>query len=426
MLVFVWAASLSFSLVSAAAPPVAASLVSRAEVPASPAGTKEERAVDAAGYYAQGDYVPAAQAFEALMRDYPHDKKFVFNASASRYGAGHHAHAVALMRAYLDLPGLTEEDRQDAETQLREAASHVAPVLVSVALAPGGPGKIGLVAQYVPVGAGEARPDLSFPARPEGPTKIELDPGDWLIRAEGEGYAPSEVRLEVAKGDRHTLTLQVALAPRPFVAELRGVEPAGGGSPAKDVPLKISRRATLGMAIGGGVAAAAGIVMIGAGTAKISNVETCDAASATPCLLDMAGGLRTRGVGSMVFGAGAGLITGGVTWLIHDPRKRRVAWIAEAAIGGVGLIVGMVVVPLATRNFNIENRLIGVGDWGGFYDRHQASAGNAVGAALVGFGAGALISASARLALQRRHMSRVQVGGMAGRGQFGLTLSGRF
>lgn len=425
MLAFVWATSLSFSLVPVASLPMLSLVVSQAEAPASPAGTREERAVDAAGYYAQGDYVPAALAFEALMRDYPQDKKFVFNASASRYGAGHYAHAVALIRAYLELPGLTDEDRQDAETQLREAASHVAPVLVSVALASGGSGQIALVIRYVPGESGEARPDLSFPARPDGSTKIELDPGDWLIRAEGDGYAPSEVRLEVSKGDRHTLTLQVALAPK-AVAKLHGVEPGDVGSPAKDVPSKTSRRATLGLAISGGVVAVAGIGMMGAGGAGVREAETCDAASATQCLLDMAGGLRTRGIGSMVFGAGAGLLTGGMTWLIREPRKRQVAWIVEAAVGGVSLIAGMVLVPLATRGFNNDSNVNTIGDWGSFYAEHKASAGNAVGAALVGFGAGALISASTGLALQRRHSSRVQVGGMAGRGQFGLTLSGRF
>jgi hypothetical protein len=44
-----------------------------------------------------------------------------------------------------------------------------------------------------------------------------------------------------------------------------------------------------------------------------------------------------------------------------------------------------------------------------------------------GLGLGTLVSASTSLVLQRKHMSnQLHVGGMAGRGQFGLTLSGRF
>lgn len=382
-------------------------------------GTREERAAAAAAYYSQGDFVRAALGFEGLRRDYPGDKNYLFNASASRYGAGHHAHAVAFTREYLALPGLTPDDKRDAEAQLREAEANVTPVLVSVTLAPGGPGQIGLVAQYVARESGDIRPDLPFPATPGAATKVELDPGVWAIRAEGAGYATTEQRVEVTKGGQHALTLQVALAPKTVDDVPRDVPPR-----ATDVPPVAARRAMLGLAAGGGVVAAAGIAVITVGQVGVGNSAECTKPG-RECPLDLAAGLRIRGLGSAVLGAGAGLLTGGLTWLIRDPKRRRTAWIAEAAIGGAGLAAGVALWTLGSRKFNEDVNGPGT-EWGDFHAAHKGMAGNAIGATLMGLGAGTLISAGTGLALQRKHLNRVQVGGMAGRGQFGLTLSGRF
>lgn len=384
-------------------------------------GTREERAAAAAAYYTQGDFVRAALGFEGLLRDYPQDKNYLFNASASRYGAGHHAHAVALTREYLGLPGLTADDKRDAEAQLREAEANVTAVQVSVALAPGGPGKVGLVAQYVARESGDIRPDLPFSATPGAATKIQLDPGVWMIRAEGAGYAKTEQRVEVIRGGQPAITLEVALAPK----VVEDVPPAVGPRAATDVPPAAARRAMIGLAVSGGVVAVAGVAVTAVGQVGVGKAAECSGSN-VDCLIELGGGLRTRGLGSAVLGTGAGLLTGGLTWLIRDPKRRRTAWIAEAAIGGVGLVAGMILVPLATRNYNEDSNARAIENWGDFHDAHRREAGNAVGSALVGFGAGALISAGTGLALQRKHMNRVQVGGMAGRGQFGLTLSGRF
>lgn len=61
-------------------------------------GTKEERAAKAAANYAQNRSVEAALGFEGLWKDYPGEADYLFNAAASRYAAGHHAHAVAYTR----------------------------------------------------------------------------------------------------------------------------------------------------------------------------------------------------------------------------------------------------------------------------------------------------------------------------------------
>ncbi len=407
---------------SAAAAPIRPLLVSQVGSPAPQVtGTKEERAAAAAAYYTQGDFVRAALGFEGLRRDYPQDKDFLFNASASRYGAGHHAHAVAFTREYLEQQGLTDDDKRDAEAQLREAEANVTPVFATVMVAPGGPGAVRLVAQHVARESGDIRPDLPIEAKPGIATKIELDPGTWTIRAEGAGYQPIEQRVEVTKGGRHALELQLALAPQVVVRGTHDDSPRATG-----VPPAVARRTMLGLGISGGVVAVGGIAAIAAGSVGIGNAAECASPVTAQCPLDLAGGLRARDLGVTLFGSGAGLLTGGLTWLVSDPRKRRTAWIAEAVVGGVGLVAGMVLVPFATRDFNNDSNVQDIMVWGDYYKEHRTHAGHAVGSALVGFGAGTLISAGTGLILQRKYINRVQVGGMAGRGQFGLSLSGRF
>ena len=69
--------------------------------PASVSAGKDERADQAATYYSRGRYVEAALEFEGLWRDFPGEPRFLFNAAASRYSAGHYAHTVAYLGEYL-------------------------------------------------------------------------------------------------------------------------------------------------------------------------------------------------------------------------------------------------------------------------------------------------------------------------------------
>jgi hypothetical protein len=98
----------------------------------------------------------------------------------------------------------------------------------------------------------------------------------------------------------------------------------------------------------------------------------------------------------------------------------------------------MILVPISFSSFNQANDAneISADDandagtnptWDEHYQKYRHSAGHAVAAGVFGLGFGTLVSAGTSLVLQRRCMSnRLQVGGLAGRGQFGLTVSGRF
>lgn len=395
-------------------------------------GSKEERSAAAAAYYTQGDFVRAALGFEGLRIDFPQAPDFLFNAAASRHGAGHDAHAVAYTREYLALSSLSAADRQEAEAQLREAESNVGSLDVTVAAEPGGQGPLMLIARHVPRESSDIRPDLSFSASTGAPTRLALDPGVWTIRAQGAGYVAAEQRVELLKGQAPAIAFQLARTP---VERTGPVLPQSG----VDVPPEVVKRTALGLEIGGGLAAVAGLAILGSGASGVGKAAKCtNETNQGACVDHLRDGLLRRDIGVATFGAGVGLLVGGLTWKIGDAAGRRKAWIAEAAIGGVALVAGMIAVPLSLTSFNEDNdaNKLAANDatgggtyptWDEHYEKHRRSAGHAVSSAVFGLGLGTLVSASTSLVLQRRHLSnRVQVGGMAGRGQFGVTLSGRF
>jgi hypothetical protein len=387
-------------------------------------GSKEERAAAAAAYYAQGDFVRAALGFEGLHNDYPQESNFLFNAAASRYGAGHYAHAVAYTQEFLAFGALPAADRQEAEAQLNEAKGNVVAVRVMVTAEPGGQGPWNLVARHVARESGDIRPDLPVAINPDGaPVQLALDPGIWTIGAQGAGYVHVEERVVVSKGGAPVISLRLLRAPEVDVG------PPGTVVPPRsiDVPPEVVRRSALGFEIGGGLAAVAGLSLLGAGVAKVRSVETCDGVDAGGCVTDFRDGLLRRDLGVATFGSGVGLLVGGLTWKLQDARARRKAWIAEAAFGGVAVVVGMILIPTTFKSFNVANNVRTIDAWQDHYQEFRQSAGHALSSAVFGLGLGTLVSASTSLVLQRKHMSnQLHVGGMAGRGQFGLTLSGRF
>lgn len=385
-------------------------------------GTREERASAAAGYYAQGDFVRAALGFEGLHTDHPQERDYLFNAAASRHGAGHYAHAVAYTREYLAISGLPAADRQEAEAQLKEAQSNVGTVKVTVAVEPGGEGPWTLIARHVARESGDIRPDLPFTAAAGAPVDLALDPGVWTIRAAGAGYVAAEQRVEVSKGAASAISLSLAPAPEE-------VGPAGTPTApqTKDIPPVVVRRSLLGFGIAGGLAAVAGISVLGVGAAGVKSAGDCDETNAGQCVAELRDGLMLRDLGVAALGSGVGLLVGGMTWKIRDAKARRTGWIVEAGVGAAALIAGMVLIPMTMRSFNGANDTGSIRDWGTHYGDNKALVGHAVSSAVFGLGLGTLVSAGTSLGLQRRHLGKnVQVSGMAGRGQFGLTLTGRF
>lgn len=384
-------------------------------------GTKDERAAKAAANYAQNRSVEAALGFEGLWKDYPAEVDYLFNAAVSRYAAGHNAHAVAYTREYLAQPQLAAEDRKAAEAQLREALTEVAPVTVTVTTAPGGSNAITVVAQHIARESGDLRPELLFSATPGAPLELQLDPGSWTIRAQGPGLVTVEQRVDVLKGGKGAVALRLEIAP---------VEPKGGAAlpvAPREVPPKLIRQLELGFGITGGLAAVTGIAVLAVGAGKVGKTSKCADDTFESCVKDLRDGVRVRDFGVMAFGGGVGLVTGGLTWLSKDPHKRRTAWIAEMAVGGVALVGGAVLTTVSSEKFSVANDTGKIDVWSEHYNARRHSVGHAMGGFLFGMGAGLLTSAATGFAVQKKHLGKdLRVDAMVGRGQAGLMLSGRF
>lgn len=399
--------------------------------PASVSGAKDERADQAANYYSRGRYVEAALEFEGLWRDFPGEPRFLFNAAASRYAAGHYAHTVAYLGEYLGRAEIGGDDRKEAQAQLDEARNKVTSVQVVVSLPAGADGEVRVIAQHVARGASDLRPELVVPTRPNaGGTMavVQLEPGSsWVVRAEAPGLASEAQQVTVARAGGQQVALALAATSGP-AADTRPTAPPR----AEGVPLATARALKLGFAAGGGALAGVGVVVLAVGASKRGGLADCDSAARgeLACKQDLAAALRTRDAGAAVLGAGVGLLAGGLTWISGDARKRRVAWLVEASVGGLALIGGAAWLTVSSNKFNAANTAP-IAGWDAHYAAVGGSRGHAAAAGVFGLGAGLVGSAVTGLLVQRRRggpaMARaLRVDGMLGAGRGGLVLSGRF
>ncbi len=378
-------------------------------------GSKDERSAKAAENYEQNRPVEAALGFEGLWKDYPGELDFLFNAAASRFAAGHFAHAIALTDEYLAIKKVGAAERKAAEAQRRAAIvqTGAAAVTVRFAAPPAGAVATEIVAQFIPRDSGDIRPDLVFATTPGAATTLQLDPGFWTLRAQADGHQANEQRVEISKGKTATVGLELAPAPKDTSPS---VIPTDTPQRPRMVPPAVVRRHKLGFGVAGGVVAAAGIGVVALGSVQMGNARDCTGTHDT-CAGDFSRGVTNRGAGLTVLGGGLGLIAGSLPWLARDAKVRKKAWIAEAAIGGALTVAGLVALGLTRQSF-FDSLDSGKTD--------AKAVGNVAGAVLFGLGIGTAVSAVTGLLVQRHHLRKVEVGTSAGRGQFGLTLSGRF
>lgn len=401
----------------AASAPLASGMRTGHHVRTAPAvmGSREERAATAAAYYEQNRTVEAALGFEGLWRDYPDAPDYLFNAAASRFAAGHFAHAIALTDEYLALEAVRGAERQAAEAQRRAAVVQTGAATVTVRLdtPPAGEAAVEIVAQFVPRDSSDIRPDLVFAVRTQNAMTLQLDPGVWTVRAQVPGHQPAEQRVEVVKGQAVTVDLGLV----PAVSETPKVVAPDRPRPPREVPDAVRRRMSLGLGVAGGVVAAAGIGVVALGSVQIGKARDCTAGR-EPCAGDLSAGVTHRGAGFTVLGAGLGLIAGGLPWVSRSADVRKKVWIAEAVVGGAAAIAGIAVLGATSSRF-IESAASG--------DLEAKATGNVAGTMMFGLGVGAAIGAVTGLLVQRHHLRRaVAVGASAGRGQIGVTVSGRF
>lgn len=241
-----------------------------------------------------------------------------------------------------------------------------------------------------------------------------------MLRASAADHGADEQRIEVIAGRPLAQTLRLRPQPKAVVdppKSLPGVPP--------EVPPATVRGMKLGFTATGGVLAVGGVAILVAGLVDVGRQADCVHDGSSTCVSAFARGMTIRDAGAMALGGGFGSLAGGLPWLSRDPMRRRNIWIGEMVAGGVALIAGLVWRPFAAAGFNDANRA-DLKDWDAHYTAHRHSAGHAVATTLVGLGAGAFVSATTGLVVQRRHLKGIRVSPTAGAGQAGVVLSGRF
>lgn len=371
----------------------------------------------AAELRSQGRFAEAAGIYEELYEARA-AAELLLAAARTRAAAGQHAHALVYLSQLVASGALTAAETQVAYSELQMAQRSVTAVTVRAQM----PLRLDdaaprLRAEFLAQTTGEQRPPLEFvlPSVGTGSMRaviVQLDPGPWRLRVDEPGLAHIDLLVEVGKQPGPALQLDL----RP---------------PAEGLPQPQRRRLVGALAGLGGVALAAG-----AGVTLVYEFTRLRPTLADPCDDEVAcdttlvAAVTGRSVGAALAAAGGGVLVGGLTGLIADPRQRRRAWIFELVLGGAGIAGGSFAVALAARG--VEGEIGSSAPWGD--PDHMRSlnlrAGQHTLAAVgLGLGSGLVFSAAAGLVRTRiyhQRQRRLSLAPSLPRGGFGLALAGRF
>lgn len=380
--------------------------------------------------YEQGYHILAAEAFERLWAEHPHQPRFLLNAAAARRDAGQFAHATVYKDNYLSRVQLDDQTRRRVEASFAGMRERLTPVHVTMSLSPDSATDVTIVAERV-AHAGQAPPPLTVPVKgiAGGRARLELDRGEWILRARAPGRDGTAVHVVVGESP---IFVTIALQPT-GTAPMRLVD----GRRDRRRPPARERVASIALASAGGLSVFVGYSATGAGGAAVRRLADCTDLDLSidapgpfgwfdqPCAVSLRNGLRLRDVGVGVGAAGLGLLFGGLTGLLPTPLLRRRLLIAEVAFGGSLVVAGAIALPLASVAFNVDNQAY-IESWHDHYRRHAPMVGHALAAHALGLGLGLVASSSVGLALGRRFPRLPRAVARLGPGGAQLTLSGSF
>lgn len=402
---------------------------SQAELGASAAPASQpwmQGAAAAEQLFREARYVEASATFEYLWDEFG-QPEHLFNAGVARFAAGHYAHAIKRLEAYLELPNIKDNLRSTAREQL-DAAERECGVLTIGVTSTEITETVEVEVEYV--GAGEPRPKLVVAAvvgRPGMQGTVQqlllLDPGVWRVStSSSEGVVATQATVEMVKrGTRAVqLELRAEQEPEPEVAPL--TQPR--------------RKLGFGFLGGGAVLTVTGAVVLGIGQARLGrsyeNVRnsTCETAD---CFDSMKGAITLRSSGGLVLGTGLGAVGVGGIAFVKQPRMRKIAWISTAVVGGGLVVAGSV---LNITGVQGRDKLIGstkIDDFDEMLDSlKREDTQYTVGALVLGVGIGAFTSSvigliDSYLITKRtpKTAKRIQIQPTVF-GQTGAVLSGRF
>lgn len=225
-----------------AAPATSEATPAASAAPAAGSSDPEARAEQAAVLYGERKYVEAATILEELWAGV-HEPRDLFNAALARLAAGHRAHAINYWEAYLRLPDLPADGREQAQSRLKKAQA--AAVAVGLKLAPAAVAEVGVTytLQRAP-DPKDSRPPLviDLPANaPEfsaGGETVYLDAGKWELKVEARGYRTAVQELTIKPGQAG-FPKEIVLGPDPLFRHATfQIEPAEAISAGATVTLQ--------------------------------------------------------------------------------------------------------------------------------------------------------------------------------------------
>lgn len=284
-------------------------------------------------------------AAESCRRSTDHPRTWYYEGLA-HLALGRPELAIFSLRKYVqsDAPDEPTRMRENAQTRLEQARAQTA--LVELQIQP-------VSAEF------DTRVEIERADWPEplavfvseldasdGRARLALPPGSYIFRAARAGLTPTQRAVTIdAAGDTVsvTLSLRSRLPPPP--------------SPPKEAPFP-SRRWAGGWGGAGGAVLVIGAPMLAVGGRRSQATQpNCPASPQTidRCRADLASSNMLRAAGGAFLGSGLGLLLGGLTGLAPRSDQRRKAWTAEAAVGGVAALSGIILLGVASRSFNRIN-----------------------------------------------------------------------
>ena len=195
-------------------------------------GSVEARILAAEKLYKERKYVESARSLEDLWAE-TKQPNALYNAALARFAAGHYAHTIAYLEAYLadpkEAPAEALELAKYQSTKARERSAEIPFVVGPPAATVGG---ATLVIRRIPDKPDDRRPELTFTLASgagTGPIEraIHLDPGRWTAQVSARGYVSVAQELVVQKGKAAPVELTLTPDPRLRAVVVRIDLPAG-------------------------------------------------------------------------------------------------------------------------------------------------------------------------------------------------------
>ncbi len=204
----------------------------------------DERLKTAEQLYKARKYVESARELESLWDDTGHPNA-LYNAALARFAAGHYAHTISYLEAYVrDVQDAPQDALDLAQFQLEKAKANSADVPIRI----GPPEAVTAGAEIrirrISDGADDSRPDIVLTVQPpaEGSPaarSIYLGEGSWSIESRSESFVSQPQEITIAKRAKSAPPINFSLNLDPKLRRLAFRIDVASGSELESVAVEL-------------------------------------------------------------------------------------------------------------------------------------------------------------------------------------------